>query len=153
MRKLVIAFFAVIMVFAAVRMPATAANYNGLLLDGKPFRATLYDARGGYFGIVFFVRDEARALLSTGDSLMIVLADTEIMNPAYIPGHTLDGHFWRISIDDATFIFQTQIAPMLGFDPVLGWPNGPGTPFGFSPGPPLFFPPPHIGGGRRGGGG
>src|SRR5579864_1681020 len=115
MRRLIVALFALLAVIF-VSLPATAANYNGILLDGKVFRGTVYSDQGAEFCLVGFVRDEARVMLYDGETLTLNLYNSTIGDPMFIGGKTLSGHFYRISLDDASFLFETQIRPLMGND-------------------------------------
>ena len=120
MRKAILAVAALIVALFAVAQPVRAADYNGNLLDGKVFRALVYSNQGAEFAIVTFVRDEARVLLYDGETLIVNLYDSSVMNPHFIGGKSLDGHFYRIDIDDASFLYATEILPIIGGSGIAG---------------------------------
>jgi|GEM_PF-2792061 len=138
MRKAILVGAAVLASLFVVVQPVRAADYNGKLLDGSIFTAMVYTSHGAEFALVTFVRDEARVLLLDGETLTVNLNDSSVMNPHFIGGTSLDGHFYRIDIDDASFLYSTEILPVLGdtcVRPGLCMP-GPDGIFhnGFSPG-------------------
>ena len=128
MRKAILAVAALIVAMFAVAQPVRAADYMGQLLDGKVFRALVYSNQGAEFAVVTFVRDEARVLLFDGETLIVNLYDSSVMNPHFVGGKTLDGHFYRIDIDDASFLYATEIAPLIGGSDIpgtcMGGPDG-----------------------------
>jgi len=114
MRKAILVCAALFASLSVAAQPVRAADYNGQLLDGRVFTAIVYTAQGGEMGIVTFVRDEARVFLWSGETVIVNLYDSEIMNPHFIGGRTLDGHFYRVDIDDASFLYSTEIQPIIG---------------------------------------
>lgn len=120
MRKAILAAAALIVAVFAFAQPVRAADYMGQLLDGKVFRALVYSNQGAEFAVVTFVRDEVRVLLFDGETLTVNLYDPTIMNPHFIGGKSLDGHFYRIDIDDASFLFATEILPIMGGSEING---------------------------------
>lgn len=120
MRKmLALTVFAAVLFFGA--LPAAAAEYEGRLLDGHAFRATVYGSLGAEPGIVYFQRDEARVQLLDGEQLIIVLYNRSFDDMHFVTGKSLDGRFYRLDVqEDVWFYNKSNDAFFMPFGPGFG---------------------------------
>lgn len=89
--------------FAAV--PSFAAEYQGRLLDGHPFRAMIYGPQGAEPGIVYFSRDEAQVQLLDGEQLLVVLYNRSFDDSHFITGKSLSNQFYRIDLMETASLY------------------------------------------------
>lgn len=129
-------FFAL---FVAAAAPAAAADFQGRLLDGHPFQATVFGPIGAEPGVVFFQRDEAQVLMLDGEQLVIQLYKRSIDDTHFVTGRTPAGDFYRVDLLDNPWFYAR------GNDPFFS----PATPVSTG----LSNPPVFMHGGRHGGGG
>ena len=89
--------------FASV--PSFAAEYQGRLLDGHPFRAMIYGPQGAEPGIVYFSRDEAQVQLLDGEQLLVVLYNRSFDDTHFITGKSLNNQFYRIDLMESAALY------------------------------------------------
>ncbi len=121
MRKM-LALFAFTALMALGALPATAAEYEGKLLDGHLFRATVYGPLGAAEpGIVAFARDEARVQLLDGERLMITLYNRVFDDMHFVTGKSLSGSFYRLDLQEDAWFYSRANDPFFApFGPMSG---------------------------------
>lgn len=101
---------------------AQAADYQGRMVDGHVFGATVYGPTGAEPAAVAFTRDEARVQLLDGESIMVILYSRNLDDIHFVTGKSMDGHFYRLDLNESAWLYGSAMDPF--FMPYA--PNGAG---------------------------
>jgi len=125
MRKiLALVGLAVFLVLAAV--PAAGADYQGRLLDGHAFQATVYGPLGAAPGVISFERDEAHVLMLDGEWLVLTLYRRAIDDTHFVTGKSAAGDFYRVDMQSGAWLYARSDDPF--FAPAVSTPSLTRTP-------------------------
>ena len=90
---------------------AQAAEYQGRIVDGHIFGATIYGPQGAEPAVIAFARDEARIQLLDGESMIVVLYSRMLDDLHFVTGKSLDGHFYRLDLNETGWFYGSAMDP------------------------------------------
>ncbi|HLW38278.1 MAG TPA: hypothetical protein VKR99_07595 [Candidatus Eremiobacteraceae bacterium] len=129
------AFAALAIVLICCGSAARAADYQGRMVDGHVFGATVYGPAGAEPAVVAFTRDEARVQLLDGESLIVILYSRTLDDIHFVSGKSMDGRFYRLDLNETAWLYGSAMDPFF-------MPNAPNS---------IGAPPVIMGGGHHGG--